>query len=108
MRDWGAPLATLLRVDPVGTPSAYYRLLADRVIRLDIWETEYLQVLTGPDPVLAWTHPTTLAPFLEALEEPERSEFEAEYAQRVRQSYPVEPDGRTLYPFRRLFLIAER
>lgn len=107
-RDWGVALAPLLRTQPVGTSQFYFRLLATRSARLDIWETEYLHVLTGPDPVVQWTRPTTLRPFLDALDQPERRAFEAEYRQRVRKSYPPEADGRTLYPFRRLFLIAER
>ena len=32
---------------------------------LDIWETEYLQVLQGDDPVLKWTRSTALRPVQE-------------------------------------------
>ena len=34
------------------------------------------------------------------------SAFETAYRQRLRTAYPKRPDGRTLLPFRRLFLIA--
>ena len=47
---------------------------------LDIWETEYLQVLEGDDPVEEWTKGSWLEPLLDALEEPERGHFEASYA----------------------------
>ena len=75
--------------------------------RLDIWETEYLQVLEGADPVKEWTKGTWLKPLLDALEEPERSRFEA----RLRGAGGPRPtraraDGRTLFPFRRLFIVA--
>jgi len=86
----------------------YYDLLADRTNSLDIWETEYLQVLAGDDPVLEWVTGTGLRPILNALEGEERQRFLAEYAQRLRQAYPAKSDGRTLYPFRRLFLVATR
>jgi len=36
-----------------------------------------------------------------------RGEFEADYRRRVKAAYPPEPDGRTLLPFRRLFMVAE-
>lgn len=75
---------------------------------LDIWETEYLQVLEAPDAVKEWTKGTWLMRFLSVLEEPERSEFEAEYAQRVRAAYPMQANGRTLFAFRRLFLVFEK
>jgi len=43
---------------------------------------------------------------LDALREPERRRFEAAYAALVAQAYPRRADGRTLFPFRRLFLVA--
>jgi trans-aconitate 2-methyltransferase len=44
---------------------------------------------------------------LDALEEPERSMFEAAYAKLVARAYPRRADGRTLMPFRRLFIVAK-
>jgi len=84
----------------------YYDLLAARVRDLDIWETEYLQVLEGEDSVLAWVTGTGLRPILNGLGDDDRAVFLAEYARRLRAAYPMRPDGRTLYPFRRLFIVA--
>ena len=103
---WRPTLEPLLRPAPVAEPEFYYDLLAPRAAALDIWETEYLQVLDGPNPVKEWTKGTWLLPLLAALEEPERSGFEAAYAARVAAAYPPRSDGKTLFPFRRLFMIA--
>ena len=84
----------------------YYDLLAGRCSKLDIWETEYLQVLEGKDPVLEWVKATGLRPLLNGLEDQERAIFLGEYARRLRIAYPTRTDGRTLYPFRRLFIVA--
>lgn len=84
----------------------YYDLLAVRARGLDVWETTYLQVLEGPDPVLEWVKGTGLRPVLNGLEAAEREAFLAEYTRRLRRAYPVRDDGRTLYPFRRLFIVA--
>jgi len=35
-----------------------------------------------------------------------RAAFESEYRRRVAQAYPRRPDGKTLFPFRRLFIVA--
>jgi trans-aconitate 2-methyltransferase len=105
---WRSELDRYLRIEPVGTATFYYRLLCASATRLDVWETEYLQVLTGVDPITEWTKATTLRPFLDALEGLDRDRFEAEYRDLVRCAYPPEADGKTLFPFRRLFLIAER
>ena len=84
----------------------YYDWLVGRAKTLDIWETEYLQVLEGADPVLEWVKGTGLRPILNGLGDTERATFLEEYARRLRTAYPMRADGRTLYPFRRLFIVA--
>ena len=84
----------------------YYDLLAGQTSSLDIWETEYLQVLEGDDPVLEWVNGTGLRPILNGLEDAEREFFLVAYAQRLHEAYPRRVNGRTLYPFRRLFIVA--
>ena len=103
---WRPVLERLLNPAPVAAPDFYYDLLAPRAAALDIWETEYLQVLDGDNPVKEWTKGTWLLPLLAALDEPARSRFEAAYAERVAAAYPPRGDGKTLFPFRRMFLIA--
>lgn len=104
---WRARLEPLL-LSPLAPPQVYYELLAPHCRHLDLWETEYLHLLEGPDPVLSWVKGTALRPFLAALEAPERARFEAACAARLRRAYPVAADGRTPFPFRRLFIVAER
>lgn len=103
---WRTALEPLLRPSPVADPAFYFDLLAPRAAALDIWETEYLHVLDGDHPVKEWTKGTWLRPLLDALEEPARSRFEACYAELVARAYPRRPDGHTLFPFRRLFIVA--
>lgn len=90
----------------VDEPEEYYDLLVGITRSLDIWETEYLQILEGPDPVLEWVKSTGLRPILTGLDDAQRATFLDEYARRLRAAYPTRPDGRTLYPFRRLFIVA--
>lgn len=98
-------LLPALRTRPVMDADAYYDLLAGKATTLKIWETTYLHVLTGDNPVLEWTKGTALRPVLNALPEAERPAFEEAYGAAVKAAYPPRPDGRTLYPFRRLFII---
>jgi trans-aconitate 2-methyltransferase len=97
---------TFLRGEPVMPPEAYYDLLAPLAPHLDLWETEYLQVLTGEDAVLEWVRGTALRPVLDALPADDRAAFTAAYGAKLRQAYPRRGDGKTLFPFRRLFLVA--
>lgn len=75
--------------------------------RVDAWETTYLHVLTGPDPVFAWISGTGARPVLQALSAPQREVFELEYKALLRTAYPVEAFG-TLLPFRRIFVVAHK
>ena len=109
----GAPLGTeALRREIarrwVLDPSEYFDLLAADAARLDIWTTEYLQALEGEDPVLEWVSGTGLRPILNGLAGEERERFLDRYRAALRDAYPRRPDGTTLYPFRRLFIVAVR
>ena len=103
---WRATLEPLLRPAPVADPDFYYGVLAPSVATLDIWETEYVQVLEGQHPVKEWVKGTWLKPLLDALDDTERHRFEARYAELSDAAYPRRADGRTLFPFRRLFIVA--
>lgn len=105
---WRARLEPMLRREPVAAPGFYWRLLEPHSAELQVWETEYLQVLEGANPVAEYTKGTWLKQFLDRLEGAERAAFEADYRARVLAWYPPEADGRTLFPFRRLFLVARR
>jgi len=74
----------------------------------DVWETTYLHVLSGNDPVLAWVRSTVLRPVLARLDEASAAAFTAEYAAALRAAYPRRPDGSTLLPFRRVGAVGVR
>jgi len=84
----------------------YYDLLRPHVATLDIWQTTYLHILKGADPVLEWASGSSLRPYLEKLEGEQLQDFRADYARRMRQAYPPRADGSTLLPFQRMFIVA--
>ena len=86
----------------------YWNWLAPHARNLDLWETIYLQVLDGKDPVVTFMRGTALRPFLSVLSEREAGKFIDAFAERMAAAYPAQPNGQTLFPFRRLFLVAQR
>ncbi|MFF1280955.1 trans-aconitate 2-methyltransferase [Streptomyces sp. NPDC058299] len=107
---WRARLAGVLRrPDSVHTPGAYLDRLARLGCATDVWQTTYLHVLTGEDPVLDWVKGTGLRPALTMLADDPgaRDAFLAEYRDLLRTAYPRTPYG-TVLPFRRLFAVARR
>jgi trans-aconitate 2-methyltransferase len=109
---WRTQFAHLLRPTPVAEPARYFAWLAGGGAALDVWTSEYLHVLPpssdGEHPVVAWTKGTALTPFLSALDAPAGRAFVADYTARVAPAYPPLADGRVLFPFRRLFVVAVR
>lgn len=103
---WRDRLRPLLRLHPVAAPEKYAELLLPLARTIDIWETVYLHNLPGDNPVVEWTSGTGLRPVLQTLQGQERHDFLSDYAARVARAYPPRPDGLTLFPFRRLFVVA--
>ena len=86
----------------------YYDLLRPLVETLDIWETTYLHVLQGEDAVTEWAAGSSLRPFLDKLPPTLRDQYRDAYSAALRPHYPRRPDGSTLLPFRRLFLLGRK
>ena len=105
---WRDVLAPHLRHSPVAPPADYWRMLQPLGAGIDIWESDYLQSLSGEDPVLQWMQGTTLRPLLAALSETDRAAYLDVYRQLLREAYPREADGATLFPFRRVFILATK
>jgi trans-aconitate 2-methyltransferase len=77
---------------------------------VDAWETTYLHVLHGEDPVFTWVRGTGARPTLEALEAADpalRQRFEEEFRAHLRTAYPDTGHGVVL-PFRRVFVAARK
>jgi trans-aconitate 2-methyltransferase len=91
----------------VASPGEYLDLLASNGFEVDAWETTYLHVLHGNDPVVDWYKGTGLRPVLAALNPGQAAEFLAEYRDRIAMAYPAAPYG-TPFPFRRVFAVAVR
>jgi trans-aconitate 2-methyltransferase len=88
-------------------PAVYADVLLDLGLVVDAWETTYLHLLTGEDPVFTWISGTGARPTLQALPDDLRPTFESEYKALLREAYPPGRHGTTL-PFRRVFVVAHR
>src|SRR5262249_15508920 len=97
-----------LRADPVLPAQRYYDLLAPILGNVDVWETQYVHVLEGDDAVLAWTRGTAFLPVEAALDGDDLDAFVDAYRARLRAAYPKRKDDKTLFPFRRVFIVGVR
>jgi trans-aconitate 2-methyltransferase len=104
---WRGPLADARLNRQAGDPADYVALLARPGFEVDAWETSYLHVLHGDNPVLEWTKGTTLRPVLAELDAEQAAAFVAEYGKRLEDEYRPHPFG-TIFPFRRVFAVVHR
>jgi len=111
-RELAAEPAYAVHVRDVAVPASHDpEVYLDALLRLGAevhaWETTYLHLLDGDDPVFAWVSGTGARPTLEALPADLRPGFEEEFKRRLRAAYPPR-DGRVVLPFRRIFVVARR
>jgi trans-aconitate 2-methyltransferase len=95
------------RVGKIVDPAEdYAAMLADAGCVVDTWETTYVHELAGEHPVLNWITGTALTPVKDILAEEDWQEFRLELIPMLDERYPARPDGRTFFPFRRIFVVA--
>ncbi len=100
--------AALRECARVASVDEYVDALLDEGCGVDAWRTTYLHLLEGQDPVLNWMSGTALRPVRAVLSQAEWDRFQAALAPRLRVAYPARPDGTTLFPFARSFVVARR
>lgn len=87
----------------------YYDTLAPDATRLELWLTDYLHILPGAEAIMEWYRGTGARPWLDALPDDEaRAGFMSDFLTELTPVFPPQSDGRVLFPFRRLFVIAYR
>lgn len=106
---WKTELQGAARAIHVESPVFYYDLLCEETSRIDLWETEYQHIMKSAQAILEWMRGTAMRPYLAALKDDDRiMHFEQMALARIGEIYPRRPDGKVLFPFRRLFLVATK
>jgi trans-aconitate 2-methyltransferase len=87
----------------------YHEILAPHSSYLDLWATDYLQIMPNPESIVEWYKGTGLRPYLQAIrDDAEQQRFLAEYLERLCPHYPAATNGDVVFYFRRLFIVASR
>jgi len=88
-------------------PAFYYDLLSTASRRISIWQTTYFHVMANHQGLIDWYASTGMRPYLERLaDDGQRHSFREYVREEIRDRFPLRKDGKILFPFRRLFLIA--
>jgi len=86
--------------------SFYYDRLSKELNSVELWETYYLHVLESQLSIIEWTKSTGMRPYLDCLSnDAEKVEFEKEVLSEIKNDYPLQKNGKVIFPFKRLFVI---
>jgi len=89
--------------------SFYYDNLSVLYHAIEIWESDYIHVLDTQSSILEMIRSTGLRPFLERLEsDRDKKNFEEYVLKEIIKDYPLQKNGKVLFPFKRLFFIAKK
>lgn len=105
---WSGHTTGVRASNPVESPAFYYDLLAPRASQVDIWQTTYEHVMPDAAAIVEWVKGTGLRPFLDALLPEDRPAYLDAYTRAIDEAYPPRVDGRRLFSFPRLFIVAVR
>jgi trans-aconitate 2-methyltransferase len=95
------------REGQVDSPSGYAERLSDARCTVDAWETTYIHELSGENPVLEWITGTALRSVKSRLTGEQWERFRQELIPMLDAAYPARADGKTFFPFRRIFVVAQ-
>jgi trans-aconitate 2-methyltransferase len=85
----------------------YYQTLARSAKWLDLWATDYLQIMPDIDSIVEWYKGTGLRPYLDGIKDDgQRQDFLGEFRSRLDPLYPKSAAGGVPFPFRRIFIVA--
>ena len=105
---WAPKFRVPIAREPIASPPEYYDLLQPSASRVDIWHTLYNHPLANVAAIVEMVKSTGLRPYLARLDKSEEGEWLARYAAKLAEAYPPLADGRVLYRFPRLFIVAVR
>ncbi len=87
----------------------YYDLLSDAgAKKIQLWETEYFQEMTGYQAIFDWLKGTGLRPILTAIDVHNQDLFAENYIEAIAKKYLRQKNNTILLPFRRIFMVASR
>ena len=106
---WAKKLLPIAKSRPFNeTVEGLYSRLIPHCSSLEIWETTFVYPLDGVPAVMEWMEATSLEPFLRPLEGAARRNFLARCAAELTNAYPVQPDGKVLVHYPKMFILARR
>jgi len=109
MGRWAAETQGATNLFTIHNYSFYYNVLSELFPSIELWETNYFHILDSQQSILEMIRSTGLKPYLERLKtETDITDFENLAFNEIQKDYPLQTDGKVLFPFKRLFMLAKK
>jgi trans-aconitate 2-methyltransferase len=106
---WGNLISEVSKTFTIYDYTFYYDQMSELFDSVEMWVTDYLHVLDSQQAILEMIRSTALRPFHEKLRnDSNKTAFEEEVLQDIVNLYPLQKNEKVLFPFRRLFFIANK
>ncbi|OUM67626.1 hypothetical protein PIROE2DRAFT_58665 [Piromyces sp. E2] len=86
----------------------YYEIFSRMTDNFRIWETVYFHTMPSHQSIVEWYKGAGLRPYLEQLNDEEKVLFEEDILIEVKKEYSVQSDGKIIFRFPRLFMLAKK
>lgn len=97
------------RLFTINSATYYYDHLNKYFSKIDMWTTDYYHIMESQSSILEMIRSTGLKPYLEQLaDDNEKKQFETLVLDKIKQEYPMQNNGKVLFPFKRLFFVAKK
>ena len=106
---WSELTESVNELFTIHTPSHYYDILSGLFGFIEIWESDYIHVMDSHNSILEMIRSTGLRPYIDKLDsENDKKDFEELVFTDIKKAYPLKRNGKVLFPFQRLFIIAKK
>ena len=106
---WNSATQSAAELFTAHSYSYYFDQLSQLYHSIDIWASSYIHIFESQLSILEMMRSTGLKPYLDRLEnEADKSEFESLVLAEIKKAYPLQKNGKVLFPFKRLFFIAQK
>ena len=93
----------------INSVSYYYDHLAKYFSMIDIWITDYYHIMESQSSILEMIRATGLKPYLERIaDNNDKKQFGTLVLDKIKNDYPLQNNGKILFPFKRLFFVAKK
>jgi len=89
------------------TNEEYYNMFSRYYTDVEMWQTDYYHQMQDSDSIVNFVKSTALIPYLECLTEEQKDNFLNLLKREAAKAYKTSENGKVLFPFHRLFLIAK-